>query len=337
MAKKKELNGEALAICEALKIALAMDKDANCVTHAGRLITATPVGTVYSPFSLELGSAFKAQELFNALSGCDKPYTISEDLVTSSLKVSWGRKRATLKTMPKVSIYAPPMDAIQNDQIGENFKEELHDFVFDLIPRSNDVTSSILAFEGYESYWTNRKIAAKFLSTTWLPPVFAFVNDLKVVTGLSGKIIGIGGTAHSITFHFDNDTAVQISLADNSSVNYPTNAIKGLFNPDLLDASYPITEEFIDALNYVSKFAEEIIFVSPEHVGTDDDPAAGTAVEQKEIPLELRFYADTIKLGAFKGADAIVKLSNAASSIGFYTTKRSSTFAFVKIKTLAES
>lgn len=336
MAKKKDLNAEALAICDALKIALALDKDANCVTHGGRLITVTPVGTVYAPFSLELGSAFKAQDLFNALNGCDKPYTISEDLVTSTLKVSWGRRRATLSTLPKVSIYAPPIDPIQNALIGENFKKQLHDFVFDLIPRANDVASSIVAFDGYESYWTNRQIAAQLLSNTWLPPIYAFVNDVKVVTALDGEIVGIGGTAHSVTFHFDNETAVQIALADNSSVNYPLNAVKGLFNPDLFSTEYELTDDFLESLTYVSKFAENIIYVSPAHVGTDEDPALGTAVEQTSIPLDLRFIAETIRLGAFKGADKLVKLSTPTGSIGFYTRKSNSTFAFVKVKTTGD-
>lgn len=329
---KKELNDEALAICEALKIALAMDKDANCVTHAGRLITKTPVGVVYAPFPLELTSAFKALDLFNALNGCDKPFTITEDVTVSKIKVSWGRKRATLETMPKVTVYAPPMDAIQNEQIAESFKKELHDFVVDLLPRSNDVTSSVIAFDGYNSYWTNRQIAAKLTSATWLPPIFAFVNDLKVVTSLSGNIVGIGGTTHSMTFHFDNDMAVQIALADDSSLNYPKTALAGLFNPDLLGTEYDVTPDFIDALQYTAKFADQVIHVSPEHVGTDPNPQLGTSVDQKDIPLTLRFFAETIKLGAFRGAEKIVKLSNPASSIGFYTLKGNSTFAFVKVK-----
>lgn len=329
---KKDLNTEAVSICDALKIAIAMDKEANCVTHGGRLIAATPVGTVYAVFSLEIGSAFKAQELFNALNGCTGAFTISEDVVSSTLKVSWGRKRATLKTIPKVTVYAPPLDAVQNSNISEGFKKELHDFVSDLIPRSNDVTSSVIAFNQYETFWTNRQIAAKLTSATWMPPVFAFVNDLKVVTGLAGEIIGIGGTAHSVTFHFDNDMAVQIPLADDSSINYPTKAIAALFAPDLFGSEYAMTDEVIDGLNYVAKFADDIIYVSATHVGTEEDPSLGTAVEQTDIPLDLRFFASTIKLGAFKGADSIVKLSNESSAIGFYTVKKNSRFAFVKVK-----
>lgn len=328
---KKELNSEALSICDALKIAIAMEKEANCVTHGGKLVTVTPVGTVYTSFSLELNTAFKAIDLFNALNGCDKPFTISEDPLNSQLNVSWGRKRAKIKTMPKVSIYAPPIDAIQNDKIGDNFKKDLNDFVSDLISRANDVASSVVAFDGYEAFWTNRQIAAKTTFTTWLPPLYAFVNDLKAVTSLNGNIIGIGGTAHSITFHFDTDTAVQIALADDS-INYPLGALKGLFRPDLFDAKYELTAEFIDGLNYVAKFTDDVIYVSPEHVGTDENPSLGTAVEQKDIPLSLLFYGTTIKLGAFKGADSIIKLSDDKSSIGFYTMKKNCIFAFVRIR-----
>lgn len=329
---KKELNTEALAVCDALKVALAMDKDANCVTHGGRLIAKTPVGVVYAVFPLELSSAFKAIDMFNALNGCDKPFTITEDVASSTIKVSRGRRRASLATMPKVTVYAPPMDAIQNDKIAEGFKKELHDFVVDLIPRANDVTSSVIAFNGYEAFWTNRQIAAKLTSATWLPPIFAFVNDIKVVTSLPGEIVGIGGTAHSITFHFDNEMAIQISLADDSSLNYPSVAIPKLFSPDLFGSEYPLTSEFIEALQYVYKFADDVIYISPSHVGTDESPDVGTSVEQSDIPLQLLFFAETIKLGAFRGAEHIVKLSDAAASIGFYTIKGNSRFAFVKVK-----
>jgi len=332
MAKKKELNEEALAICSALKIAISLDKQANCVTHMGQLITVTPVGTVYTPFPLELNAAFRAQELYDALEGCDKPYTIIEDAAKSSINVSWGRRRATLKTIPKVSVYAPPIDPIQNPQIGPGFKELLNDYVCDLMSKSNDVSSTVVAFDGYEAYWTNRQIAAKLISNTYLPPILAFVNDLKVVTGVQGNIIGIGGTASSVTFHFDNETAVKIALADDSSINYPLGALKGLFKEDLLEASYPITDDFKEAIAYVHKFSDNVIYVSPEHVGTDEDPAIGTAVDCKDIPVSLIFFAETVKIGAFRGAEAIVKPSSGAGSIGFYPKKKDTTFAFVKVK-----
>lgn len=329
-AKKKELNSEALAVCEALKIALSMDKDATCVTDKGMLMTVTAVGTVYIPFQIELNSAFKAKELFDALHNCDKPYTVSEDVTRSSIKVSWGRKKATLETMPKISVYAPPIDPIQNDQISENFKNDLNEFVSDLISRANDVTSKVVAFEGYEAFWTNRNIAAKFMSGTWIPPVFAFVDDLKVITSLDGNIVGIGGTPSSITFHFDTSTAVKIALGDASSLNYPTKAIKALFSPDILDARYQITDDFMDALNYVKNFSKDYIYVSPAHVGTDDDPTSGTTVEQSDVPLSLLFFADTIKLGAFKKAKEIIKPIN-NNAIGFFTSKPNCLYAFVRV------
>ena len=337
MAKNKELNEEALSICSALKIAIGLDKDANCVTHGGRLIAVTPVGTVYTPFPLELTTAFKAQDLYNALDGCDKPFTINEDPVKSVLSVSWGRRRAKLDTLPKVAVYAPTLDPIQNTQIGEGFKETLHDFVVDLISRANDVSSSVVLFDGYEAFWTNRQIAARLQSNTWFPPILAFVNDLRVVTSVAGKIVGIGGTAHSVTFHFDNETAIKIALADDSSISYPGGALRSLFNDDLFETEYPITDEFREGLAYVAKFADQVIFVSPEHIGTDSNPAVGTAIDNDDMPLNLRFFAETIKLGAFKGADVIVKPSGSTKTIGFFTRKKSSTFAFVRVKTQGEN
>lgn len=332
MAKKKELNEEALAICDALKVALSLDKDARCATHNGQLVSATPVGTVYTPFPLELGEAFAAKDLFNALNGCDAPYTVSEDRTKNEIKVSWGRRRATLKTMSKATVYVPPIDHVQNAQISEGFKDELHDFVYDLSPRANDVASSILVFDGYEAYWTNRVIAAKHLMGTWLPNIMVFVNDLKVVTSVDGKINGIGGTAHSITFHYDTGVALKITLADDSSVNYPLGAVKALFKSDILNSGYPVTTHFLEGLNYVNKFTDDVIHVSPEHIGTDADPSVGTSVEQSDIPLTLMFFAATIRLGAFKGADEIIKAADASSAIGFYTSKKNSKFVFVKVK-----
>lgn len=332
---KKELNTEALAICNALKIAISLDKDANCVTHDGKLITATPVGTLYVPVDITVGSAFKAIDMYNALNGCDKPFTHVEDSAKSTLQISWGRKRATLKTLPKVSVFVSPIDYVQNAQISEGYKEALNDFVNDLIPRSNDVSSAVVAFSGYEAYWTNRQIAAKLYSATYVPEIMAYVADLKVVTAIEGNIVGIGGTDHSVTFHFDTGTAIQIPLVDKTLV-YPLNALQGLFKDELFGATYPITEEISDAIAYVSKFADSLIYLSPEHIGTHKNPSEGTAVTQDEIPLDLCFMLDMVKLGAFKKAESLTKPSHPSPTVGFYTNKKNAKFCFVAIKEQAQ-
>lgn len=334
MAKKKQLNEEALHVTRALKIAIGLHKEAEVVTSGGMMIASTPVGTLFVPCHFDLSCAVVAQDLYNALNGCDAVMSISEQ--GSEVIVSWGKRRATLKTKPKVSVYVRPIDQIAQADVPPAFTHVLRDVLKDLVA-SISAYSPYVKFTNGAAFWTNGEMAAMIETQTYMPDVIVHIKDLKSALSYQEKdilITGIGGNAHTITFHYTDGVAIQIPQVDQSTVKYP--AVEALFKTDLYAASYPLTEEHVEAVDFVSKLAIDHIFIQPTHIGTSRNPAVGSAVAIDDLPLDLVFMSKLIKLGAFSRATSLVKPANATTNVSFYTYRQGVVFCFSKVKVVEQ-
>lgn len=340
MSKKKPLNEEALAITKALSIALKLSKDAVVVTHNGYLIARTDVGTLFVPCDLTLSCAIAAADLFNALRDCTEPFKLSED--TNEVLISWGRRRARIKTMPRVSVYVNPMDSKQAEISSPTFTHALREAIKDL-GTSDSSASPFLKFTNGAAFWTNGISACMISTATYMPDIIVFIKDMKSVLGYQAKdadgndvlINGVGGSMSTVTFHFTDNVCIQIPTGDDSTIKYPN--VGKLFAMDLYSSDYDLTKEHLEAVAYVADFSEKYIHIEPTHIGTDVMPNLGTAVETDDLPLQLVFRKETIKLGGFSKATKIIKAADAAASrVGFYTYRENITWCFVKVVTGAE-
>lgn len=334
MAKKKELNKEAAHVVRALKIALGLSKEADVVTNNGHMIACTPVGTLFVPCTFELTCAVQAIDLYNALNGCDAVMAISER--ANEVVVSWGRRRATLKTKPKVSVYVQPIDHAVG-VLPPEFTHTLRDVIKDLTASIN-AYSPFVKFTNGAAFWTNGEMASMITTQAYMPDIIVYIKDLKSALSYQEKdddkqdilINGVGGSHHTVTFHYSDGVAIQIPQVDQSTVKYP--AVEKLFAADLYDATYQLTTEHIDAIEYVAKLADDVVYIQPTHIGTSQNPAVGTAVAVDDLPIDLVFMSKLIKLGAFAKAQALIKPTNPQSNVAFYTYRPNVTFCFSKFK-----
>lgn len=327
MAKKKQLNEEAQALCKVLKLALAMTKDADVVTHGGNLVCNTPVGIIYMPAPFDIQVAVRADELYNALNNCDSPFNVVEG--QGNLTISWGKRRAELKTKPKVSIYVGNIDPKADIAVPDTFSDILRESLKDLKEGQHSASDFVRMTNG-AAFWTNGVIGCMITTGVGFPDRLLRIKDLKVVSSKEDKIVAVGGSVSTVTFYYEDGIAIQIPTADESSVNYP-DAIKNLFTSDVYAQRYELTEDHLDAIEYVAKFTDNIMFITPTHVGTDKDINKGTSVAIEGIELDLALKAEIVKLGGFKKAQYIIANAKDNNRVGFYTYRPNVTFVFVQV------
>lgn len=329
MAKKKQLNEETEYYSSALKIALKLDKDAMVVWDNGCMIVPTQTGTVHIPCNFALNVAVKAADLVKAFKGCDTSFMVTEQ--HTQVSIEWGKKRALLNSKPKISVFARPRDSHsgQND-IPKQFTEVLRDTLRDLPARSEEMWSQVIKFEPYVAYWTDRRTAARIDTGVWLPPTLLWVKDLRGALQKDGDIVAIYGSANTVTFYWSDGIAIQLPLADDSTVKMPDCA--PFFVPELHEAEYELTPEHIDAFEYVASFAEQIIFIEPTFVGTAADMNSGTTVMTEGLPITTQIFAESVKLGALKNAKSIIKVSASKARYAFITKRDNFMFILTRAR-----
>lgn len=329
MAKKKELNAETEYYSAALKIAVKLDKDAMVVWNDGYMVIPTPVGTVHIPCQFELSVAVKADDLIKAFKGCDKTFIVSEH--HTQVSVEWGRKHALLDSRPKVSVYARHRDQSQGQSdLDPKFTAVLRDVLKDLTVKQDITWSQVIQFGEYVAYWTDRKTAAKIDTGVWMPPILLWVKDLRGALTREGNIVAMFGSASTVTFYWDDGVAIQLPLVDDSAVKFPD--VAQLFEPTLFEAEYDLTEEHIDAFDFVAGFAEQVIYIEPTFIGTTPDFDNGTVVTTDGLPIQTQIFADSVKLGALRNATKLVKLVASRDSIAFMVKRDNFMFLLTRAK-----
>lgn len=329
MAKKKQLNEETEYYSSALKIALKLDKDAFVVWNGGCMIVPTQTGTVHIPCNFELSVAVKAAELVKAFKGCDSTFTITEQ--HTQVSIEWGNKRALLNSRAKVSVYARPRDD-QSGQSGlpQQFTDVLRDTLKDLPANTSEVWSQVIKFDAHVAYWTDRRTAAQITTGVWMPPTLLWVKDLRGALQKEGNIVALYGSAQTVTFYWQDGVAIQLPVVDDSAVKMPD--CSKLFTPELHEAEYALTEEHLEAFEYVAGFADQILFVEPTFIGTAADMNSGTTVTTEGLPLQTQIFADSVKLGALKNAKSIIKVVANKNSFAFITKRDNFMFILTRAR-----
>ena len=329
MAKKKQLNEEVAYYLNGLKIALGLDKDAMVVWHDGYMIIPTGTGTVFVPCNFSLNCAVKAKELSDALAGCDTVFSAAEQ--QNSVIIAWGKKRATLATQSRVSVYVRPLDKTDGQNgIPEQFTAVLRSCLKDLPVSPQNTYSQVIKFLPYVAHWTNNTTAARIDTGVYLPPILLWVKDLRNVLSRDDNIVAMYGSPQTLTLYWADGVAIQLPLVDDSTVKIPD--LEFLFKPDLHEAEYTLTEDIIDAFEYVAKFAEQVIYVEPSFVGTQDNPDAGTSVQTEGLPIQTQIFADSVKLGAFKNATSLIKAKHRHNAVAFITKREHFMFVLTRAK-----
>lgn len=329
MAKKKQLNPETEYYVDALKIALGLDKEAMVVWNNGYMIAPTATGTVFVRCNFTCNVAVRAKDIVNAFTGCDTSFVVTESL--NQVVIAWGKKKATLNSKPKISVYARDLDTLSGQQdVPAQFTQVMRECIKDLPVKSDNTFSQIIQLTDKAAYWTNRTTVAKIETGTYMPKILLWVKDLKGALTKDGDITAIFGSHSSVTFYWADGVAIQLPLVDDSAVKLPD--LENFFNPELFEAEYELTEEHIDAFEFVSKFAEDVIYVEPNFVGTSEDINQGTKVDTENLPIHTQIFADSVKMGAFKNAKALVKFTDARNAIAFMTKREHFMFIFSRAR-----
>ena len=329
MAKKKQLNEETEYYSAALKIALKLDKDAMVVWHDNYMVVPTQTGTVHIPCHFSLNVAVKASELVKAFKGCDKNFVVTEQ--GTQVVVEWGNKRAVLNSRTKVSVYARPRDALSGQtELSPQLTEVLRDTLKDLPARTEEMWSQVIKFDAYHAYWTDRRTAAQIATGVWMPPTLLWVKDLRGALQKDGHIVALFGSAQTVTFYWQDGIAIQLPLADDSTVKFPE--CSKFFAAELHEAEYELTEDHLEAFDYVAGFAESIIFIEPNYIGTAADMNSGTTVLTEGLPLQTQIFAESVKLGALKNAKSIIKVTAAKNSYAFMTKRDNFLFILTRAR-----
>lgn len=329
MAKKKPLNEETTYYSEALKIALKLDKEAMVVWNDGCMIVPTPTGTVHIPCNFELSVAVKAADLVKAFKGCNTQFTVTEQ--HTQVSIEWGNKRALLNSKQKVSVYARPRDSTSGQtDLSPQLTTVLRDTLKDLPARTEEAWSQVIKFDEYDAYWTDRRTAAKITTGVWMPPTLLWVKDLRGALQKEGNIVALFGSATTVTFYWSDGVSIQLPVADDSTVKMPD--CKPFFVPELHEAEYPLTEEHIDAFEYVAGFAEQLIYIEPTFIGTASDMHSGTTVTTEGLPLQTQIFADSVKLGALKNATSIIKVTASKNAYAFITKRENFMFILTRAR-----
>lgn len=329
MAKKKQLNPETEYYVAALKIAIGLDKDAMVVWHNNYMYSPTPTGTIAVPCNFSCNVAVKAKDLVNALSGCDTSFMVTEQI--NQVIVAWGRKKAVLNSMPRVSIFVRELDRLYGmPQVPPQFTEVLRAYLKDLPANSNEVYSQVLKFTSDAAYWTDRKTIAKIDVGTWMPDALLWVKDLRGALSKEGNIVAIFYSQSTMTFYWQDGFGLQLPLVDDSAVKLPD--MSAFFNPELFEAEYALTEEHVDALEFVAKFSDDVIFIEPTFVGTSNNPHEGTKVDTTDLPIQTQIFASSVKLGALKNATSLMKFTNARDAVAFMAKREHFMFIFSRAR-----
>lgn len=329
MAKKKALNEETVYYTEALKIALKLDKDAMVVWDGGCMIVPTPTGTVHIPCNFELSVGVKAADIVKAFKGCNTQFTVTEQ--HTQVSIEWGNKRALLNSVPKVSIYARPRDALSGQSnLPAQFTAVLRDTLKDLPARTEETWSQVIKFDEYEAYWTDRRTAAQIKTGVWMPPTLLWVKDLRGALQKEGDIVALFGSATTVTFYWSDGVAIQLPVADDSTIKMPD--CKRFFVPELHEAEYQLTEEHIEAFEYVAGFADQVLYIEPTFIGTTADINSGTTVTTEGLPLHTQIFAESVKLGALKNAKSIIKVVAAKDAYAFITKRENFMFILTRAR-----
>jgi len=325
MAKKKQLNPEVEYYVAALKLAIGLDKDAMVVWHQNYMYSPTPTGTLAVPCNFSCNVAVKAKDLVNALTGCDTSFTVIEQF--NQVIITWGRKKAALNSVPRVQVFVRELDRYEGIQgVSEQFTRVLRMYLKDLPANSNETYSQVIKLTANAAYWTDRKTIAKIDTGVIIPDTLLWVKDLRGALNKEGNITAIFSSHATITFYWEDGVALQLPKVDDSAVKLPD--MTPFFNPDLFEAEYQITEDHIDAFEFVAKFAEQVIYIEPTFVGTSDNPNEGTKVDTDDLPIQTQIFADSVKLGAFKNATSLVKYSEARNTVAFMTKREHFMFIF---------
>lgn len=331
MAAKKQLNAEVEYYIQGLSIAVALDKNAKVVWHQGRMVVTTQMATLHIPCNFYASRSVRADELIKAFKGCNtEQYTIAE--VGTLLNVSWGRKKAQLETQEAASVYVRALDDYHGiNDIDISFTELLRDSLKDL-NEGSDPYSKFVQFFGDKVYWTNATSIAQIHARMTLPHLIFHVKDLlRVVAPKDLHINALWWSATGVhaTFYYNNGFAIQIATVDTSVVKYPE--LTHFFDINVDDAIIDLNEDHFDAIEYVGRFADKIIFIEPTFVGTQKDHTKGTSVNTEGLPLSIAVSADVAKLSAFKKADKLIKKAS-HSRIGFLLQRENVMFCFSAVQ-----
>ena len=330
MAIKKELNKETEYYVQGLSLAVSLDKEAKVVWREHRMVVSTNVATLHIPCTFTASRGVLAADLINALKGCNaQQFTITEQ--NNTLVISWGRRKAELQTIEQASIYVREPDQYQGvNDIPLEFTDVLRDALKDLVAK-DETYATVIQFKDDALYWTNRSSVAQIKVPTMLPHVLLYLKDLQKVVGQKGLNVqhiwwSVRGT---ISFWYDNGFVIQLPTVDESAIGLPK--LDHFFQIGIHDAIYELTEDHFDAVEYVGRFADKIIFIEPTFIGTEKNPAHGTHVETEGLPISIAISADIAKLGAFKKAKRLVK-KEASSNVGFMIERENVMFCFSKMK-----
>jgi len=291
---KASANEEAAKLLEALKfVAIAQKKagtpyQTHCVIKDGYLFGFDGVVTVGTPLNIDLNCCPHTYNLMQALAHCGADLTITNE--TLNLTIKSGKYKSVIDCYPIESMVINAPD--------EKFVEVTDGFTNGLRLAAkvalNDAAGTRAILKSV--YLTSNVIAATdsfHLIEYWhgvpgIPPVLLPKRTAEIVAGCTKQLTHIGGSSHSITFHFDDGSYVRSGLIDGLYPNY-----ENLLAFD--GVALPPPDDFFDAVKKVSAFNESgKIYMTGGKICSKVTPELGSSFDVDNIPEQAAFNSNYI-------------------------------------------
>lgn len=291
---KGSQNEEASKLIEALKfISIAQSKagtpyQTHCVIKDGYIFGFDGTVTVGTPLNIDLQCCPHTYNLMQALSNCGADLTVTNE--TLNLTIKSGRYKSVIECYPmeKMVVNAPDDKFIQ---VTDNIKTGLS-IAAKVAGGQAAITNSIL-LKGNVLAATDRFALVEYWhGYEGIPPVLVPKRTAEFVAGCPKSLTHIGGSSHSVTFHFDDGSFIRSGLVDGQYPNYDSIlAFDGV--------ALPPPAEFFEAAEKIGAFTESgQIYFTKGKVCSRITPELGSSYDIDNLPEDVSInskYLNTLK------------------------------------------
>ena len=291
---KSSQNEEAHKLIEALKfVAMAQSKagtpyQTHCVIKDGYIFGFDGVVTVGTPLNIDLQCCPHTYSLMQALNNCGADLTVTNE--TLNLTIKSGRYKAVIECYPmeKMVVNAPDDKFVQvTDAIKEGFN-----IAAKIAGGATAMTNAIL-LKGNVLAATDRFALVEYWhGYDGIPPVLVPKRTAELVASCAKPLTHIGGSSHSVTFHFDDGSFIRSGLVDGMYPNYEAVlAFDGV--------ALPPPVEFFEAVEKIGAFTESgQIYFTKGKVCSKVTPELGSSYDIDNLPEDVSInskYLNTLK------------------------------------------
>lgn len=294
-AKKLSENEEAGKLIRALNfIKQAQHKEGtpyqtHCVIANNMVVGFDGKLTIGTPVETGLECCPHTFNLLKSLNGCSADMAITYDSLV--LTVKSGKFRSVVSCISPEITANNPADPLLVP-IDDRLKEALAGaaIVADPCTAQRVITKSVLLRNNVIAATDGLSLIEFWHGCQGIPDLLIPKETAELVAQCDKKLIGIGGTSNSVTFHFEDGSFIKSNLYNGMFPDY-THILTYEGHP------LPPASDFFEAVSKVAEFSEtNYVFFIDGKVSSHRSYHVGTSFEVDCIPDNVKFNATYIKM-----------------------------------------